>query len=80
MNSRPMTENDFNPDVLNDIKNSIDWAEEKGLIKGREEGKQEGLIEGEKKGLIKGKISVAKKLLFSGMDIEFVADATGLST
>ncbi len=64
MNSRPMTENEFNPDVLNDIKNSIDRAEEKGLI------------EGEKKGLIK----VAKRLLLSGMDIEFVAGATGLST
>ncbi len=51
MNSRPMTENDFNPDVLNDIKNSIDRAEEKGHMSG----KQEGLIEGEKRGIIKGR-------------------------
>ncbi len=51
MNSRPMTENEFNPDVLNDIKNSIDRAEEKGHMSG----KQEGLIEGEKRGIIKGR-------------------------
>ncbi len=87
MNSRPMTENDFNPDVLNDIKNSIDWAEEKGHMSGKQEGliegekrgiikgRQEGLIEGEKRGLIKA----VRSLLLSGMDIEFIAKATELS-
>ncbi len=71
MNSRPMAENDFNPDIHNDIKNSIDWAEEKGHMSG----KQEGLIEGEKRGIIK----VARSLLLSGMDIDFIANATELS-
>ncbi len=67
MNSRPMTENDFNPDVLNDIKNSIDWAEEKGLIKGREEGRKEE------------KLSLARNLLLKGMVIDIIQEITGLS-
>ncbi len=75
-----MTENDFNPDVLNDIKNSIDWAEEKGHMSG----KQEGLIEGEKRGIIKGrqeeKLSLASKLLLKGIGIDIIQEITGLST
>ncbi len=65
MNSETMTGRKYNlnPDILNDIKNSIDWAEEKRLI------------EGEKRGIIK----VARSLLLSGMDIEFIAKATELS-
>ncbi len=72
MNSKKIPENEFNPDILNDIKNSIDWAEEKGLIEGR----QEGLIEGEKRGLIK----VAKRQLLKGTEIEVIREITGLST
>ncbi len=81
MSSDPMIENkySFNLDIHNDIKNSIDWAEEKGHMSG----KQEGLIEGEKRGIIKGEkrgiIKVARSLLLSGMDIDFIANATELS-
>ncbi len=71
MNSKKIPENEFNPDILNDIKNSIDWAEEKGLI----EGEKRGIIEGEKRGIVK----VARSLLLSGMDIEFITKATELS-
>ena len=45
MNSKKIPENEFNPDILNDIKNSIDWAEEKGLI----EGEKRGIIKADKK-------------------------------
>ncbi len=93
MNSETMTgrKYNFNPPILDDIKNSIDWAEEKGLIKGREEGKQEGLIEGEKKGIIRGrkegreegrkeeKLSLARNLLLKGMVIDIIQEITGLS-
>ncbi len=77
MNSETMTgrKYNFNPPILDDIKNSIDWAEEKGLIKGREEGKQEGLIEGEKRGLIK----VAKRQLLKDTEIEVIREIIGLS-
>ncbi len=97
MNSETMTGRKYNlnPDILNDIKNSIDWAEEKrliegekrGIIKGREEGKQEGLIEGEKKGIIRGrkegrkeeKLSLARNLLLKDMEIDIIREITGLS-
>ncbi len=48
MNSRPMTENEFNPPIRDDIKNSIDWAEEKGLIEGEKRGIIKGSVEGRK--------------------------------
>ncbi len=51
MDSKKIPENEFNPPIRDDIKNSIDWAEEKGHMSG----KQEGLIEGEKRGIIKGR-------------------------
>ncbi len=92
MDSKKIPENEFNPPIRDDIKNSIDWAEEKGHMSG----KQEGLIEGEKRGIIKGrqegriegrqegrieeKSSVAKKLLLKGMEIDIIQEITGLST
>ncbi len=89
MCSDPMIENkySFNLDIHNDIKNSIDWAEEKGHMSGKQEGliegEKRGIIKGEKRGIIKGEkrgiIKVARSLLLSGMDIEFIAKATELS-
>jgi predicted transposase/invertase (TIGR01784 family) len=50
-----------------DLKNSLDTA--------RGEGKIEGLIEGK----IEGKLEVAKNLLLSGVSIDLIVKATGLS-
>ncbi len=50
-----------------DIKNSVDWAEEKGIIKGKKEGRKEE------------KIEIALKLIDSGMDHKEVNRITGLS-
>ncbi len=72
MDSKKIPENEFNPPIRDDIKNSIDWAEEKGLI------------EGEKRGIIKGrqeeKLSLASKLLLKGIGIDIIQEITGLST
>ncbi len=51
LDSSEYKEYQFSLNAYRDIKNSIDWAEEKGHMSG----KQEGLIEGEKRGIIKGR-------------------------
>ncbi len=84
MDSKKIPENEFNPPIRDDIKNSIDWAEEKGLIEGEKrgiiKGRQEGRIEGRQEGRIEEKSSVAKKLLLKGMEIDIIQEITGLST
>ena len=45
-----------------DIKNSVDWAEEKGIEKGRKEGKEE----------------IVLKMIETGMDNENINKLTGL--
>ena len=78
-----------------DIKNSLDTALEQGreegrkegwkegqaegLAKGREEGREEGLAKGRKEGRAEGIIDIAKKMLLAGMDIDTIAEMTGLS-
>lgn len=55
----------------NDYKNTIDYA--------RYEGHKAGLEEGRKEGIAEGIMTIAKKLLNSGMDAEHIASVTGLS-
>ena len=66
-----------------DIKNSIDTALEQGREEGRAEGRAEGLEKGLKKGRAEGEkqkaISIANKMLQSGMDSETVKSLTGLA-
>ena len=50
-----------------DIKNSLDTALEQGFEKGRAEGRAEGVM------------SIAKKMLQSGMPIDTIVDMTGLA-
>ena len=50
-----------------------------GRIEGRAEGRIEGRAEGRVEGRAEGIASVAVNLLRRGMDVEFVASATGLS-
>eukprot|EP01107_Rhizomastix_libera_P010623 TRINITY_DN2752_c0_g2_i4.p2 TRINITY_DN2752_c0_g2~~TRINITY_DN2752_c0_g2_i4.p2 ORF type:complete len:108 (-),score=4.37 TRINITY_DN2752_c0_g2_i4:236-559(-) len=54
-----------------DLKNSLDFAEEKGFSKGKEEGINEGIE--------KGKIATAKELKKLGVNFETIKIATGLS-
>ena len=54
-----------------DIRNQIAYAEKKG--------REEGLEEGEAKGRAEGIQTVARNLIESGMTVEFVSKATGLS-
>lgn len=46
---------------------------------GREEGEKVGIEKGERKGKKEAKIQIAKKLIESGMELEKVAQVTGLS-
>ena len=57
-----------------DYQNTIDYAEKKGIEKGR----AEGFANGMEKGREEGKVSVAQNLLRMGMSLEDVAAATGL--
>ena len=58
-------------------------AKEKGMAEGRAEGRAEGMAEGIAKGMAEGKtkaiIETAKRLLNMGLDMEQVAQGTGLS-
>ena len=58
-----------------DLKNSLDTAEEKGVIKGIEIGRAEGRAEGEQSKAI----DIAKKLKSMGLSIADIIKATGLS-
>jgi len=62
--------------TLSDIKNTRVYQD--ALREGRKEGLQRGLHRGLRKGLLKGRQEIALNLLKSGMDIEQVAQVTGL--
>lgn len=78
-----------------DYKNTIDYAEEKGIEKGMEKGIKIGEAKGLAKGLAKGKAEgraeglakgkaqeqrqIAANLKTQGVDIETIAQCTGLS-
>lgn len=65
--SRKMAEIDYNSGIAS--------AREEG----REEGEKVGIEKGERKGKKEAKIQIAKKLIESGMELEKVAQVTGLS-
>ena len=56
--------------MIYDYKNTIDYAEQRGLEQGRAEGRAEGVAETQ--------IEIARKLRGLGTDIETIAQATGL--
>ncbi len=70
-----------------DIKNSIDTALEQGREEGMKKGRAEGLEKGLKKGLKKGRaegekqkaLSIAKAMLQRGLDIQMIAELSGLT-
>ena len=70
-----------------DYKNTVDYAEEKGIEKGIEIGKAKGRIEGIAKGKIEGKAEgkaeeqrlIAANLKKQGINPETIAQCTGLS-
>ena len=65
--SRKMAEIDYNSGIAS--------AREEG----REEGEKVGIEKRERKGKKEAKIQIAKKLIESGMELEKVAQVTGLS-
>ena len=54
-------------------------AKEKGMAEGRAEGMAEGMAKGMAEGKTKAIIETAKRLLNMGLDMEQVAQGTGLS-
>ena len=62
-----------------DYKNTIDYAEERGLEKGLKIGEEKGLAKGLEKGLVKGQRQIAANLKKQGVNIETIAQCTGLS-
>lgn len=66
-----------------DYKNTVDYAEEKGIEKGIEIGKAKGRIEGIAKGKAEGKAEeqrlIATNLKKQGINPETIAQCTGLS-
>ena len=63
----------------NDVRNAVDYALEKGIVKGREEGIEKGREEGIEKGIEKEKKSVINKCLEKKMAIEDIVFLTGFS-
>ncbi len=65
-----------------DYKNTIDYAEERGIEKGRKEGIEigvtKGLKEGRKEGKKEGVYSVAKAMKEKGLPLLTIAEVTGL--
>jgi predicted transposase/invertase (TIGR01784 family) len=66
-----------------DLKGVIDTAFDEGklegILEGKLEGKLEGITEGELKGRREEKLGVARQLKASGVSVEIIAQATGLT-
>src|SRR5574344_1614492 len=62
-----------------DYVNTISYAEEKGIERGRTEGLEEGMAKGKAKGLAEGKRAVARAMKTKGLDVNIIAECTGLS-
>ena len=65
--------------VYRDLKNSLDYAEEKGYMKGLEEARAERLAESRVKGRAEGIVMIAKKLKSMGVETAVIQKATGLT-
>jgi predicted transposase/invertase (TIGR01784 family) len=63
---------------IQDERGRIEYALEEGIKIGEEKGKKQGIKIGEEVGKKQGKIETAKELLKMGIEIEKIANATGL--
>ena len=61
-----------------DLYSVTTTAEKKGMKKGLEQGIVKGRAEGRAEGEHNKAVDIAKKLLASGLDVDFVAKSTGL--
>ena len=61
-----------------DYRNILETAREDGFAEGEAKGKAEGLADGEAKGHAEEKVSIARAMLASGMDIPLISSLTGL--
>ena len=66
-------------DKLRDTQAGIQFAADQARNEGREEGREEGRAEGREEGRAEGLSFVAENLLRQGLDLDFVAKATGLA-
>jgi predicted transposase YdaD len=62
-----------------DIKNSIDTAEEKGREEGLQQGREEGIKEGMQQGMQVRNLAIAKNMLKLSLDVKLIQEATGLA-
>jgi predicted transposase/invertase (TIGR01784 family) len=62
-----------------DTQSKMVEAERTGIRKGLRKGRQEGLLKGMQEGVLKGKLEVARSLRVSGIPLDKIASATGLS-
>lgn len=62
-----------------DYKNTIDYAEEKGVEKGIKIGKAKGQDKGKKEGKAEEQRQIATNLKKLGVNVETIAECTGLS-
>ena len=70
-----------------DYKNTVEYAEEKGIKKGIEqgieigkiEGREQGIEIGKAEGLAQGKLEMALVMKRKGIPLEVIAECSGLS-
>ena len=61
------------------IKEGIEQGKKEGMEQGKKEGMEQGKKEGIEHGKAEEKLSIAKKLKQSGMDIKQISEITGLA-
>ena len=62
-----------------DYKNTVEYAEEKGIKKGIEQGIEIGKAEGMAQGIEQGKLEMALAMKRKGIPLEVIAECSGLS-
>ena len=62
-----------------DYEHSLNARLEEGLQRGMQKGLKKGIKEGKVEGLREAKLETARKMLSRNMDIETIADLTGLT-
>lgn len=65
--------------IYRDIKNVIDTAYDEGKMEGNIEGEARGKAEGLQEGEAKKSLEIARTMKVKGLDLQFIAEVTGLS-
>ena len=70
---------DENLKIYRDWRNTLEYAVEEAEVKGMKKGKLEGIAEGKAEGKAEGQRQIAANLKNQGVNIEIIAQCTGLS-